>query len=334
MAVRGGTANLSSTIYDGATPADPATLTLTIKRNGATVAGPYAKAVLAHDATGLYSYAWAVPVDAALGQYVAEWSAALVSGDTPTTGYETFAVTSDDAAVVTGDLYCSVAEARTAGAAGTDDLVVEAIRQATTRVELFTGDLFTPRTRTVVARVGGDGRALLPYRLTTTDAVVSVDDHDTAMAYGAGTFRATTSAVDGDVDAIALGREWVGANMLVAGLEPWAPRRTWTGARVRVVATFGWAETPAPVSMATAQLAAQIVRTLRGDDDGNPVTPNPETTTSTDPEGNVIPVVPPFAGDAGEAAAEDVAAGRRTTGLRSADALLIPFRRVRTFVGV
>lgn len=220
--------------------------------------------------------------------------------------------------------YCTIDEAKAQGARGSFADITAAIVAAQERIDRFTGDLFEPATRTVVARLGGDGRAMLPMRLTDADSVDTVEYVDGA-AVEATMFRAYSSADTGDVDAIGVGRDYVGTNILVVGLEPWADHTNRPG-RLRVTGTFGWAETPAAVRTAAALLAGHISR-LAGPGDASPT--GSQTTTDVDPEGNVVPVVPPFADD--ETA--DVA-GARTTGVRSVDATLLPFRRFTGMTGV
>lgn len=246
---------------------------------------------------------------------------------------KTFTLTITDPLAQPGDLYCTIGEARAAGAIGDDDMVMAAILRAQDRVNRFCQDRFTPRVMTVVARVNGDGRAFLPYRLTSTAGVTSVTDADAVdVTYAVGTWRAYSSSEPGEVDAIGLGRDHVGTNILIHGLEPWAPRSQYRG-RIRVTALFGWQTPPAGVEYATAHLAALIARAVRPDDDNNPTTPPPETAYVADPEGNVLPVVPPFTDDGDQELGEDPSA-MRTTGSRKADALLIPFRNTTVLAGV
>lgn len=229
--------------------------------------------------------------------------------------------------------YCTVAQARAEGASGGTELEVsESIAYAQERIDRFTGDLFAPETRTVVARIGGDGRAMLPVRLTDTDSVDLVEWLD-GVEVADTLYRAYSSADQGDVDAIGVGVGHVGSNILVVGLEPWADR-TIVQERVRVTGTFGWAVTPPGVVQACAILAAKIHQTRRLDNDANPSTPPPASAYDADPEGNVIPVVPPFAGDdSNDDGAADVM-GARTTGYRAVDALLLPYRRLNGFTGI
>jgi hypothetical protein len=228
----------------------------------------------------------------------------------------------DEPAVVVGERYCTVEQARNHGAQGSTRDVEAAIVAASARVDDFTGDRFTPRVLTVVVRLGGDGRAMLPHRLTDPALVTEVADADTdSLVFTAETFRAYTSAVQGEVDAIGVGPAHVGHNILVNGLEPYNTWRTATQ-RLRVTATFGHSEPPPTVRIATAMLAAD----LSGE------TPQGGTASGVDPEGNVIPVVP--SAEAGDPQDLPDATAARTTGSRRVDAMLIPWRRHRTLVGV
>lgn len=227
--------------------------------------------------------------------------------------------------------YCTLAEARAAGAVGTDAQVNEAISMAAARVETFTGDYFEPRVLTILARVGGDGRALMPHRLTTAAGVTEVKDADTDQVFGAESWRAYSSLMPGEVDAVGVGPAHRGYNILVNGMEPW--NRYNLPRRIIVTASFGWDTPPTAVHIATAMLAADWTKAHRGDEDGDPLTPNAIDTTGADPEGNVIPVVPPFGTDQDTTLGDDVTS-RRTTGNRRVDALLVDYRRDRILTGV
>ena len=62
--------------YPGGPPADVSSLTITINEasNGSNVLGPTSAAVV-HQATGLYTFQWAVSTSQATGDYVAIWNA-------------------------------------------------------------------------------------------------------------------------------------------------------------------------------------------------------------------------------------------------------------------
>jgi hypothetical protein len=323
MPARGEVHPLEATFYNAGDLVDPPSITLTIEHNNVAVNTQTFPGTIVRLDLGLFRATWLVPVDAALGVYVAEWSAVLVGGDPPSVGYESFTVTDTPLVVVAGAAYCTLAEARAAGATGPDVDVQRAIAEAQSRVDRFTRDRFSPRTMTVVARVGGDGRAMLPYRLTSREAVTEVRDLAANTVVATTSWRAYSSSVEGEVDAIGLGRPHVATNILVLGLEPWnTSRLDWE--HVEVTGTFGWAVTPPSVEWATARIAAMVSHEWLPDTDNDPETPAPETAVIADPEGNVLPVVPPFSDE--EEAAADVA-GQRTTGDRKADAALIPYRR-------
>ncbi len=207
--------------------------------------------------------------------------------------------------------YCTLPEARAAGATGTDAEVTAAIVAATARVDRYTGEIWETRPGvTVRARFGGDGVALLPRRVQTVDMVTFAGATSplTASAY-----RVRSSAVMGDVDAV----EWVSGlgdwNDLVVGAERW--NGGWAnlggGSRnqVLVTGTFGHKATPQPVTQATALLAAAI-RT-----GGLPP-------AGTDLEGNPNGLADPNLTPAGSG-----------TGLTAADELLRPLRRAPLRVG-
>jgi hypothetical protein len=261
-------------------------------------------------------------------QYVVENTIESSSGRSETWS---IVLTIVDLAAGEPDPYCTLTEARNAGAVGDDEQVAGAIQAAMARVDTFTSQRFSPREMTVVAQVQPDGRAFLPYRVTSPTSIDTVEDVDTATTYAAEVWRAYSSATPGDVDSIGVGVGYVGSNILVNGLEPWNRTMRATG-RVRVTGQFGWAVTPPAVRWATAHLAGIITRAVRPDDDGDPLTPTPETAVTADPEGNVLPVVPPFTDD--DLVDYDPVTAGRTTGSRKADAALMPYRNDPVLLGV
>lgn len=248
------------------------------------------------------------------------------------TEVRSFSLTIVDPTLLSQEPYCTLTEARNAGAVGSDLIVQAACEQASERVDRFTDDRFSPRIATVAADVQPDGRAFLPYRVTSPDGITAVTDAETGVAYAAAAWLVTTSATPGEVDAIGIGASFVGTNILVNGLEPWNRSYRAQG-RIRVTGQFGWAITPHDVRAATAHLAAIISASMRPDDDDDPSTPTPETAATTDPEGNVIPVVPPFA-NAADLVDYDATVATRTTGSRRADAMLVPYRNTPALRGV
>lgn len=324
MAVRGETVELIATFYDQGNLFDPSSITMRVLLNNVVKHGPVTyPGTITRLSTGLFRYDWAIPIDAALGVYVVEWSAVMPGSAEPVVGFDIVEVKTE-ADVSTSGLYCTVPEARAAGAVGTDAQIVESIRIATHRIEKFTGDYFTPRVLTVVARVGGDGRAMLPHRLTSAASVTEVMDDHSQTVLATATWRASSSVIPGAVDSVNIGRDWVGTNILVVGLEPWAVPRT-SVERVRVTGTFGYSAIPPIVVWACARLAAALSRDVVQDTDADPLTPPPATGWVADPEGNVLPVVPPFT----EPATVDDLEAQRTTGDRKVDGALVPYRRTQ-----
>lgn len=79
---QGQTADLvvSWSAYPGGPPADVSSLTVTVNQvsNGSNVLGPTSAGVV-HQATGLYTFQWAVSTSQAVGDYVAIWNATYAS---------------------------------------------------------------------------------------------------------------------------------------------------------------------------------------------------------------------------------------------------------------
>ncbi len=207
--------------------------------------------------------------------------------------------------------YCTVDEAKAAGATGTDAEITAAIADATARVDRYTSEIWETRPGvTVRARLGADGVALLPRRVQTVDTVTFAG---ATSAITTTAYRVRSSAVIGDVDAV----EWVSGfgdwNDLVVGAERWNGGWTNLGAGSRnqllVTGTFGHTATPQPVTQATALLAAAI-RT-----GGLPP-------AGTDAEGNPNGLADPNLTPAGSG-----------TGLPAADELLRSLRRTPVRVG-
>lgn len=176
--------------------------------------------------------------------------------------------------------YCTIAQARAAGATGTDQEVSDAIVQARKRIDRYCADAFVPTRMELVTNVRADGTALLQRTLRSVESVRPVGS-STPISTSA--YTPTSSRTPGQVDALAFG--W-GANSdhagdpIIAGAEPW--NGGWgnligmlrTG-QIEVVGSFGWDEPPTEVVQQSAALAAAI--RLGGtvgpdvDDDGNVV---------------------------------------------------------------
>lgn len=217
--------------------------------------------------------------------------------------------------------YCTIAQARSAGATGTDVQVTAAIASASDEVDRFTRDVFSPMDMTLVATVAADGTALLPRRVRSVSRVSVVGSKTVVPSSG---FLVLSSAIPGQVDALVFGGQgW--ADPLIAGAEPWAGGyRNLLGSallstgQVQVTGSFGWDEPPAKVVAATALLAASFANS-------GAVALDPDTPaavpTDVDEEGNVVTIT-------GGAGSVEVPAGR-TTGYAAVDQMLMEFCRDR-----
>jgi hypothetical protein len=222
--------------------------------------------------------------------------------------------------------YCSLDEARSAGATGNDAEVTAAIEEASERVERYTGDVFEPTPMTLQVDVDGEGIAWLRRRIRLITSVTWLGAPEPVATSA---YRVDSSVVVGGRDTIAMYGDLSWADVTVLGAEPWnggwanlARRQT-----IVVVGVFGWDAPPAGVRRATAMIAAK----LRDDDVLTDSASSGGTTA--DAEGNVLPVVPPFmSGDTTQAAVEQAVEqlGRvrsRTTGVVAADVELASYVR-------
>lgn len=221
--------------------------------------------------------------------------------------------------------YCSRDQARDAGATGSEAEIDAAIAAASSRVTRFTRELFEPTVTTLVRPIGANGFVLTHMRIIGVTAVRYLG---VATPIVVDSYRVQSSTVLGQVDAIILAGTLSWSDMTVLGAEPW--NGGWANLlrgvddepQVEIDGTFGYATAPEDVAEATAIVAAQ----LRGRDK----TPegSGSSTSPTDVEGNVIPVVPPFV-DAGENSdVQTLQRSRtRTTGSKRADELLAPYVR-------
>lgn len=205
--------------------------------------------------------------------------------------------------------YCTLGEARAAGAVGADAAVQSAVDAASDLVDRYTGDVFSPRTLTVNASVDAEGGVTLGLRVRS---ITSITTDDNVTAIPGWTFSASSQR--GAVDRVQLPSVgW--SNVLINGYEPYNPDRlNRTYGRVLVTGSFGWDTVPTAVELATAHLAALLARPLIGE----------ASAQVSDPEGNVIPAWP--SQDSTDAVEPSLL---RTTGSRKADLLLQPFKRVR-----
>lgn len=157
--------------------------------------------------------------------------------------------------------YCSIQAARDAGATGTDAEVTAWITAAQEGIERYTQQLFEPTDRVVVADVGADGLVILPRRVRTVTAVMPVLEADDGPGLPASSYRVTSSAVLGQVDAVHLA--WGGYDDLVVGAESYNGGwlglwERWGAEQVKVTGSFGYDAVPLLVGQACALLAAHL----------------------------------------------------------------------------
>lgn len=164
-------------------------------------------------------------------------------------------------------MYASIAQARAVAVDGldalSDQVVADAVEDASDLVDRFTGRPWGQQARSLVVAPSASGRAWLPVEPSETDPVSIVD----------------VRTVDGQVVPLALwhwvpalpgGSSYVqvgspvsrGSNMLVKGAEPWAGgwdgfagRRLGRSSRIVVAGTFGTPRIPTAIQTATAVLA-------------------------------------------------------------------------------
>lgn len=216
--------------------------------------------------------------------------------------------------------YCTVAEAKSAGARGSAAELAAAIADATQRVDRYCGDLFAPTPLTITAEVDGNGYAYVHRRIVSVSSVTWAGSVTPIDPVG---YRVSSSSQLGGRDRIELAGALGWSDVTILGAEPWAGG--WLGYASRfgaptvdVVGVFGWDAVPGQVRDATAQLAAY----LRGSDaDAD------DPTAQVDVEGNVLPVAP-----SAQPAKED-SVRDRTTGSAVADELLADYVRAAVRIG-
>jgi hypothetical protein len=223
--------------------------------------------------------------------------------------------------------YCSIDEAKSAGARGSNDEITQAIADAQERIDRYTGDVFEIVPLTIEADVDREGYAYLHRRIVTIDSVTWLGAPTPIDAYA---YRISSSATAvGGRDRIELASALGWSDVTVLGAEPW--NGGWAGfasrygsPRVSVVGTFGWATVPGQIRDACAQLAAYL-RGLDADAE--------DPTILVDVEGNTMPVVPTarVSGEtryAAQVEAQSVRTVRdRTTGYVAVDELLASYVR-------
>lgn len=228
-------------------------------------------------------------------------------------------------------MYCTIAQARAAGATGSDADVTAAIEAAAARVDLHTREWWETRTATVAAAVLQDGLTLLPRRVQTVTSVVALLDRTPDTPIPATAYRVTSSRVLGNVDAVHIGCGASGGwDDLVAGAESWnggwaGLLGRWAAERVEVTGTWGWEVTPSAVAQATALVAAWTQQqAASGQTDST--APAGSGGLDVDDEGNNVRITPATPG-VDEEQGDDGRGLRPSTGLPAADALLRPYLR-------
>src|SRR5690606_31678444 len=157
--------------------------------------------------------------------------------------------------------YCTLEAAKTAGVTGDDAVVAAWIEAARERIDAYTQQCFEPTDLVVVADVGADGLVILPRRVRTVTAVMPVLEADDAPGLPPSSYRVTSSAVLGQVDAVHLA--WGGYDDLVVGAESYNGGwlglwERWGAEQVKVVGEFGYDSVPLLVGQACALLAAHL----------------------------------------------------------------------------
>lgn len=178
-------------------------------------------------------------------------------------------------------MYCTIDEARAAGATGTDAEVSAAIVAAGRAIDRYTGDVFAPTVMTVVAYPAADGSALLPFVVRSVSAVRAVG---ATTDLPVGSYAVLSSSTYGQYDAVVLGAGEL-YNALILGAEPWRGGYRGLVSNVRQVAVtgeFGPDETPAEVRECTALFAAHLTTLTQ------PQPGMPGAGPTTDDEGNVV----------------------------------------------
>ncbi|MET7560566.1 hypothetical protein ABZS95_10215 [Streptomyces sp. NPDC005479] len=221
--------------------------------------------------------------------------------------------------------YCTVEQARTAGATGTDAEVAAWISAATERITAYTQQLFEPTPLVVVADVAPEGVVLLPRRVRSVTSVTPVVDADDAPSLPSSAWRVTSSDVLGSVDAVHL--RWGGYDDLVAGAESYNGGyrglfERWGMEQARITGEFGYDEVPALVSQACALLAAHIQAQAVPSDADAAQAPG----LDTDDEGNNVRITD-------EAQETTPVSPSSSTGSTQVDALLVGYLNRGSLIG-
>lgn len=214
--------------------------------------------------------------------------------------------------------YCSVDQARTAGATGSDAEVAAWISAATERITAYTQQVFEPTVMVVVADVAPNGLVLLPRRVRTITAVTPVLDIGDGTSLPPSAYRVTSSETLGGVDAVHL--RWGGYDDLIVGAESYNGGwrglfDRWGAEQARITGEFGYATVPALVAQACALLAAHIQAAAAPSDADSTQAPG----LDVDDEGNNVKIE-----DTDDDAAEPLPPSA-STGSTQVDALLVGY---------
>src|SRR5690606_2743711 len=211
--------------------------------------------------------------------------------------------------------YCTLEAAKNAGVTGTDAEVAAWIEAAREGIDAYTQQAFEPTDLVVVADVAPDGLVILPRRVRTVTAVMPVLEADDAPGLPPSSYRVTSSAVLGQVDAVHLA--WGGYDDLVVGAESYNGGwlglwERWGAEQVKVVGEFGYDSVPLLVGQACALLAAHLQAKAQPSDADAEQDPS----IQVDDEGNNVAIEPADDGPSG------VVVASASTGSTQVDALL------------
>lgn len=181
--------------------------------------------------------------------------------------------------------YCTVQQARDAGATGTDPEVQAAIDRARVLIDRYTGGTWwEPTAATLAGQVGSKGFVPLPQQVVTVTQVVRDDVAGSVIDPAAYIVRSSTTP--GDPDGVQLRN--AGADPLIAGAEPWVGgwegfSSRLAGHRVEVTGTFG--RGTGGVDPVIVDAAAELAAWVRGG--GNLASAD---VASVDVEGNSLTI--------------------------------------------
>ena len=256
----GSSATLSATfaVYPGGPNANLTGVTIEIEplAGGASVIGPTSTGV-SNPATGVYAYAWSIPSDTDLGDYLVTWSGTDSESDT-VTATEIIEVTA-----YLGELYCDRATLKThlgiSNDTTRDGLLDDALAAASRYIDRLTGRRFYAddsasarvyRPHRRVVRDSDGDRLLIDDVSSLTGLVVEVG------SVSAGVFTGST-----------LTAYETGPDNALVQYEPvtWllATGSYWTASpytRVRVTARWGWPAVPDEIAQATKLQAGRLFK--------------------------------------------------------------------------